>query len=77
MNRLKLTPSQHCKITPLNEIEAGEELPDYTVVYGSNQRRRNDTVRNHPEIVEAKRKAQDLHVELLKKLIPDASAKWR
>lgn len=52
-------------------------LPDFTVVYGNNQRRLDQTLVNHAENREAKHKAQIMHVELLRKLLVDASAKWR
>ncbi|KAF7194582.1 hypothetical protein HII31_04088 [Pseudocercospora fuligena] len=68
---------KHCKITPLSEIKPGEELADYTVVFGNNQRRLDMSMANNAEVREAKAKGQQMHVELLRKLIPDASAKWR
>ena len=71
-----LTRKQHCKITPLSEIAADEQLPDYTVVYGDNQRRHNQTMADNPEVRDAKRKGQALHINMLKKLIPNASHKW-
>lgn len=58
------------------EIAANEQLPDYTVVYGDNQRRHNQTMAGNPDVREAKRKGQALHIEMLKKLIPNASHKW-
>lgn len=51
-------------------------MPDYTVVYGDNRRRLDRTVAGHPEIRMVKQKGQLMHLELLKKLIPDSSAKW-
>ena len=68
---------KHCKISPLNEVQPHERIPDYTVIYGYNQRRRDQTMASNPEVVEAKQKGQQMHIELLKRLIPDASAKWK
>ncbi|EME44951.1 hypothetical protein DOTSEDRAFT_170027 [Dothistroma septosporum NZE10] len=66
-----------CKITPMSVIRPGEELEDYTVVFGDNQRRIDRTAKEHEEIRAAKWKGHVMHVELLKQLIPDASANWR
>lgn len=71
-----LTSLQHCKISPLSEIAADEQLPDYTVVFGDNQRRHNQTMADNAEVRDAKRRGQELHIEMLKKLIPNASHKW-
>ncbi|CAK4030203.1 Hypothetical predicted protein [Lecanosticta acicola] len=67
---------KYCNIAPLCEVKDNEELPDYTVVYGDNQRRINTTVANNAEVRDAKDKGQMMQIELLKKLIPDAP-KWR
>ncbi|KAM3416709.1 hypothetical protein BST61_g8300 [Cercospora zeina] len=67
---------KHCKITPLCEVSADEQLPDYTVVYGDNQRRYDHTLADNPGVRAAQRKGQALHVETLQKLIPNASHKW-
>ncbi|CAK1364697.1 hypothetical protein CB0940_08354 [Cercospora beticola] len=67
---------KHCKITPLSEISADEQLPDYTIVYGDNQRRHDHTMADNAEIRDAQRKGQVLHIETLQKLIPNASHKW-
>ena len=66
---------QHCKITPLQHVRPDEQLPDYTVVYGDDQHRKDTTLASHSEIEEAKRIGQEKHVEVLKKLIPNAAAK--
>ncbi|KAI5356876.1 Putative trimeric LpxA-like superfamily, dynactin subunit 6 [Septoria linicola] len=67
---------KHCKISPLSEIAADEQLSDYTVVFGDNQRRHNQTMADNLEVRDAKRRGQELHIEMLKKLIPNASHKW-
>ena len=68
---------KYCKITPLSVILPGEELADYTVVFGNNQRRVDTTMAEHQEIRAAKWKGHVMHLDLLKTLIPDASANWR
>lgn len=57
-------------------MKDNEELPDYTVVYGDDQRRLNTTLADNPEVREAKQKGQTMQIELLKNVIPD-SPKWR
>ncbi|CZT24295.1 uncharacterized protein RCC_10016 [Ramularia collo-cygni] len=66
---------KYCKITPLNEIKPNEIIPDYTVVYGDNKRKHNQTLASNPEVRNALRQGQELHVRSLKR-IPDSSAKY-
>jgi dynactin-6 len=58
-------------------VRAEEVLADYTVLYGDDKRRINRTMLDNSEVREAKNKGQQMHLDLLRKLIPDASAKWR
>lgn len=67
---------RYCKIAPLEKVEAGQELEDYTVVYGDGQRRVDKTIREHAEIREARRVGQEKSIELMRKMIPNAGAKW-
>ncbi|KAI9806614.1 MAG: hypothetical protein M1825_006071 [Sarcosagium campestre] len=63
---------KHCKISPLCEVAAGEVIPDYTVIYGTGQRRidRSDVDRARIGLTK-------LHAETLRKLIPTNLAKWQ
>jgi dynactin-6 len=65
-----------CRVTPSNEVRPGEQIKDFTVVYGDGQRRLNKTLMENAEVREAKHKGQEMQVQLLKRLIPNASAKW-
>lgn len=76
MNKL-ISCAQHCKITPLSEIHPGEAIADFTVVYGNNLRRHDHALADNAQVMDAKRKGQQSHLDLLRKLIPDASAKFR
>lgn len=51
-------------------------LPDFTVIFGNNQRRLDTTMESNPEVKNAKQKGQEMHVELLKRLIPNGASKW-
>ncbi|KYG42314.1 hypothetical protein M433DRAFT_7248 [Acidomyces richmondensis BFW] len=66
---------KYCKIVPLETVGPGEVLDDFSVLYGAGQRI-DTTTMCHPEIREAKRVGQEKAVELMKKLIPNSSAKW-
>ncbi|CAJ2504997.1 Uu.00g123910.m01.CDS01 [Anthostomella pinea] len=63
---------KHCTLTPLSEIQPGEEVPDFTVVY-SNGTRRLD----RRGITELKHKAQARQIEVLKRLIPSNPTKFQ
>jgi len=65
-----------CKIAPLERVEAGEKLEDFTVVYGDGQRRIDKTLKAHEEIRAAKREGQEKAVQVMRTLVPNASAKW-
>lgn len=67
---------RYCKIAPLERVGPQDVLDDFTVLYGAGQRRIDTTMMRHPEIREAKRIGQEKAVELMKKLIPNSSAKW-
>jgi dynactin-6 len=63
--------AQYCKIAPLCTVAPGEELPDFTVVYGFNERRQE-----RPGLEGLRAKAHEKHVQVLKMLIPSNLAKW-
>ncbi|KAK3110394.1 hypothetical protein LTR53_015362 [Teratosphaeriaceae sp. CCFEE 6253] len=65
-----------CKVAPLERVEGGEELADFTVVYGGGQRRVDKTMKAHEEIRKAKVDGQEKAVEVMRTLIPNAAAKW-
>lgn len=67
---------RHCKVTASQEVRAGEVLPDFTVVYGDNQRRVDRTLERNEEIRTMKVSGQEKQVELLKRLMPNAASKW-
>ncbi|WPH02227.1 Hypothetical protein R9X50_00508300 [Acrodontium crateriforme] len=65
-----------CKVTALNVVNEGEELPDFTVVFCDGQRRIDQTMKDHAEIRTAKRLGQERTVALLQRLIPNVASKW-
>ncbi|KAI9678803.1 MAG: hypothetical protein M1817_005862 [Caeruleum heppii] len=62
---------KHCKITPLCEVPPGDHVPDYTVIYGMNERRIDRSQTQEMRILLAKQ-----HVALAKKLLTNNVAKW-
>lgn len=64
--------SQHCKIGPLCEVQEGETIPDFTVIYGNGLRRLDTS-----GIEDAKMRMVGRQVEVLKKLIPSNVAKFQ
>ena len=67
---------QWCKIAPLCEVGEDEVLDDFTVVYGTGQRRVNTVLRDQQQIRDMKIKGREKELRLLRTLIPDASIKW-
>ncbi|KAK3634440.1 hypothetical protein LTR56_015319 [Elasticomyces elasticus] len=65
-----------CKVAPLERVEAGEVLEDFTVVYGDGQRRTDKTTKEHKEIRDLKKEAQIKAVQVISTMIPNFSAKW-
>ncbi|KAI9839432.1 MAG: hypothetical protein M1837_002081 [Sclerophora amabilis] len=63
---------KHCKIGPLCEVKAGEVLPDFTVIYGTGQRRTDRSGVEDLRMTTMKR-----HVEVLRRLIPTNLARWQ
>lgn len=66
-----------CKIAALCEVGEGEVLEDFTVVFGTGQRRVDSVLREREEVMEQRVKARGKEVELLGALIADGGAKWR
>ncbi len=56
-----LIHGQYCKICPHNRVAEDESLPDYTIIYGENQRRTDKA-----GLEELRAKAVEKHVETLK-----------
>lgn len=65
-----------CRITALERVDADEELEDFTVVFSGGQRRADKTLKGHEEVRLAKKESQEKAVDLMRKLIPSAGAKW-
>jgi dynactin-6 len=65
-----------CRLTPTKVVRAREEVEDFTVVFGEGQRRRDRTLVGSEEIQKQRVRAQEKHVEMLKKLVVDGKSKW-
>lgn len=66
-----------CKIAPLCEVRENEVLEDFVVIFGEGKRRVDAVLRDKKEVRDMKARGRDKEIELLKTLIPDASAKWK
>lgn len=67
--------NQYCTISPSSVVSPNARLPDYTVVYGSEQRL-DKTLMIRPEILEAKEAVHKKQLDMFKKLVPNNVAKW-
>lgn len=65
-----------CRLTATEVVGAGEEVEDFTVVFGDGQRRRDKTLVKSEDVKRQRIRAQEKHVEVLRKLVPDGKAKW-
>ncbi|KAI9814622.1 MAG: hypothetical protein M1827_003178 [Pycnora praestabilis] len=63
---------KHCKIAPLSKVPPNETLPDFTVIYGNNERRIDKS-----GLEELRMKLNEKHVETLRRLIKSDLAKWQ
>ena len=70
------TVGRFCRLTPTEVVGAGEEVGDFTVMFGEGQRRRDGTLVRSEEIQRQRVRAQEKHVEMLKKLVVDRKSKW-
>ena len=63
---------KYCKIAPLCTVHAGEVLGDFTIMFGSNQHRREK-----PGLEGRRKVTHDKEIEVLRRLIPSNLAKWQ
>ena len=63
---------QHCKIAPLCNVPTFSTLPDYTVVYGNNERRLEQ-----PGLEPLKAEGREKQIEVLKALAAAAAKAGR
>ncbi|KAF4312674.1 Dynactin subunit 6 [Botryosphaeria dothidea] len=66
-----------CQLAPRTELLAHSDLPDYTVVYSSNLRRLNYSLRTRPAVMELLKRAHEKKLHALTRLIPNNAAKWQ
>ena len=66
-----------CKVAPLCEVGEGEVLEDFSVVFGSEERRVDTVLREREEVREQRVEGRGKEVELLGSLIADGGGKWR
>lgn len=67
---------RYCRITPKEVLGSGTELGDYMVVFGDGEWRADKTMRESEEMRGIRMKGKQKEVETLRRLIPNAAAKW-
>lgn len=70
------TVGRFCRLTPTETVAAGEQVGDFEVVFGGGTRRRDGTMEGSGDMRAQRVKAQERHVEMLKRLVVDGKAKW-
>ena len=70
--RMENEKSQNCKLCPLTEVAEQEVLSDYTVLYGYNEKRVDQSGSEGP-----RRKVLNKHLEALKLLMISNPAKFK
>ncbi|CAN9177876.1 unnamed protein product [Alternaria alternata] len=65
-----------CTVTASSVIPPYIRLPDYTVVFGGNQRRVDRTLQLRPEILDVKMAVHAKQLDMFRKLIPNNIQKW-
>ncbi|KAF2136990.1 uncharacterized protein K452DRAFT_302286 [Aplosporella prunicola CBS 121167] len=65
-----------CQITPRCALPPGSDLPDFSVLYGNNQRRLNYTAQTRPVVTDIRKRAHENQLRLFAKLVPNNAAKW-
>lgn len=70
------TVGRFCRLTPTEVVGVGEEVGDFTVVFGDGRRRVDKTIVESEEVRNMRVKGMEKQVEALRKLVPDGKAKW-
>lgn len=70
------TVGRFCRLTPTERVREGEQVGDFTVVFGEGRRRVDKTLVEQGDVRSARVKGQERHVEALRRLVPDGKAKW-
>ena len=68
------TLGKHCTLAPYSIVPPGEKLPDNTVVYGGNLRRLD---RRGGQATELRHKAQNRHIDVLRRMVKSDPAKFQ
>ncbi|KAF2104351.1 transferase hexapeptide domain protein [Rhizodiscina lignyota] len=68
---------KNCTISACSVVPPGETVPDYTVIYGNNQRRLNKSLQSTPVILDIKSKGHEKQLNVLQRLVPSNLAKWQ
>ncbi|KAM0716334.1 hypothetical protein Q7P37_007779 [Cladosporium fusiforme] len=70
------TVGKYCRLTATEVVQDREQVRDFTVIFGDGKRRVDKTLVDSVDVRSARIKGQERHVDALKRLVPDAKAKW-
>lgn len=68
---------QNCTIGASSVVPPAQNVPDYTVIYGNNQRRMNRSLQTTQVMREIKAKGHEKQLNILQRLVPSNLAKWQ
>jgi len=74
---MRVAGFQFCKITPLSVVPPRTRLAPYTVVFGDDQRRVNESLRDQPGMKELFERGHLRHLETMRKLVKGGTVKWQ
>jgi dynactin-6 len=67
---------KYCTISASTTLPPSAQVPDYTVVYSGSERRIDKTLRDRPEVLQARLLMHAKQLDMFKKLVPNNIAKW-
>ena len=67
---------KYCTISTSTTLPPNSQVPDYTVVFCGNRTRLDRTLKERPEVLQAKVLMHTKQVDMFKKLVPNNVAKW-
>lgn len=68
---------QYCKILPYAVVPPRSNVPDFTVVMGTNEQRRDTTMISNPLVLDIKAMSHKKQLKALQALIPTNLGKWQ
>lgn len=66
-----------CRVGACCVVAEGEVLEDFTVVFGDGRRRVDAVAKGREDVREARARAREMEIEVLRTLVADGSMRWR